>query len=317
MKKYVLFIFVCCFSLSLAAQQEWMQTQFMYNKVAYNPGYAGSFESPTLTLLNRHQWLGIEGAPNTQSISFTQPLLSNHFGLGFNMVRNSAAISRTLSLEISYAYQLPLPRGYLGIGIQASMRHFRQDWGDDRIVTTQPRVYDFAIPDSIQGKLLPNFGFGVYYRAPRWYIGVAAPRLVSNNIDFSQKEGILSREIQHFNIMTGVTFVAGDGVKLTPQVLFKYVFNAPPDVDVNFTAEFQRRLVTGATYRAGGDTRYLGESVDIMAGVQATSNLFFMLSYDMGLTRLRKFNNGSIEATVRWWFNPPEGDVIIDPVKGY
>ena len=42
-----------------------------------------------------------------------------------------------------------------------------------------------------------------------------------------------------------------------------------------------------------------------------------MLSYDMGLTRLRKFNNGSIEATVRWWFNPPEGDVIIDPVKGY
>ena len=43
---------------------------------------------------------------------------------------------------------------------------------------------------------------------------------------------------------------------------------------------------------------------------QKTNNLFFCLSYDIGLTRLQKFNKGSVEATVRWWFNPPEGTVI-------
>lgn len=316
MKKILILPFILFAALRLSGQQEVMQTQFMNNKLAYNPGYAGSFESPTLMVIDRHQWVGVQGAPNTQAISFSQPLLSNHFGLGLNMVRNSVAINRNLSVELSYAYQLPLPRGYLGIGIQASMRQFRQDWTDERIVTSQPRDIDNAIPTGIQGKLVPNFGFGAYYNAPRWYAGVSVPRLVANNIDLSEKEGILSREVQQINAMTGVRFDVAEGVVLTPQMLFRYVFNAPPDLDVNLTADFQRKFTTGLTYRTGGDTKNLGESIDVMAGVQATSNLFLMLSYDIGMTRLRKFNNGSFEATIRWWFNPPEGDVIIDPVKG-
>lgn len=310
-------LFTCCGYLTAFSQQEPMQTQFMYNKLAYNPGYAGSFESPTLTVLNRHQWVGIDGAPNTQVISFCQPLLSNHFGLGFNLTRHAITINRNISAELSYAYQLALPRGYLGIGIQASMRHFRQNWSDERIITSQPRAVDNALPDGIQGKLVPNFGFGIFYTGPKWYAGVSAPRLVANNIDFSQKEGILSREVQQLNFMTGVAFQVAKGVELTPQMLFRYVFNAPPDLDVNVMGTFQKKFNAGITYRAGGDTRNWGESLDVMAGIQATSNLFFMLSYDIGLTRLRRFHNGSFEATARWWFNPPEGDEVINPNRPF
>ncbi|MEZ4894519.1 MAG: type IX secretion system membrane protein PorP/SprF [Saprospiraceae bacterium] len=50
------------FTLTATAQQEQMYTQFMYNKLAYNPGSAGSFVSPTLTAVYRHQWIGLEGA---------------------------------------------------------------------------------------------------------------------------------------------------------------------------------------------------------------------------------------------------------------
>ena len=47
--------------------------------------------------------------------------------------------------------------------------------------------------------------------------------------------------------------------------------------------------------------------------MQMTRNLFFCLSYDVGLTALRKVSNGSVEATARWWFNVKEGEEIVDP----
>jgi type IX secretion system PorP/SprF family membrane protein len=298
------------------AQQEPMQSQFMYNKLAWNPGFAGSFESPTLTLNNRHQWLGIEGAPNLQSISFSQPLLSNHFGLGFNLTRSAVTINRNLTFEVSYAYQIALERGiHLGIGIQASMRHFRQNWADERLIGINPLELDPAVPAGLDAKLVPNFGAGIYVRGLNWYAGLAAPRLVSNNIDLSQAGGILSREVQHFNAMMGYNFFVGNegAVILTPQCLIKYVLHAPLDVDINLTAEFQRKFLTGVTYRVGGDTKNLGESIDVFAGMQVSKKLMFLFSYDIGLTRLAAARNGSIEASVRWYFNPPEGFEVDDP----
>ncbi len=50
--------------------------------------------------------------------------------------------------------------------------------------------------------------------------------------------------------------------------------------------------------------------------MQATEKIFFCLSYDIGLTPLRKYTNGTIEATARYRFNPPAADdaVIINPI---
>jgi type IX secretion system PorP/SprF family membrane protein len=317
-KNYTFFCLMLLLCTQVFAQQEPMQTQFMYNKLAWNPGFAGSFASPTLTLNNRHQWLGIEGAPNLQAISFSQPLLSNHFGLGFNLTRNAVTINRNLTFEVSYAYQIALQRGiHVGIGIQASMRHFRQNWADERLSGINPLELDPAVPAGIGAKLVPNFGTGVYVRGLNWYAGVAAPRLVSNNIDLSQSGGILSREVQHFNGMVGYNFFFGENsdLILTPQCLIKYVLNAPIDADINLTAEFKRKFLSGFTYRVGGDTKNLGESLDVFAGMQINKHLMFMVSYDIGLTRLAAARNGSMEATFRWYINPPEGYEVDDPSR--
>jgi hypothetical protein len=100
---------------------------------------------------------------------------------------------------------------------------------------------------------------------------------------------------------------------IIPQTQFRYVKNAPPDLDINVMLDVRRKFLGGMTYRIGGDKNGLGESIDIMAGAYATKNLMFMLSYDIGLTRLSSFQNGSIEATLRWIINPPEGSDTIDP----
>ena len=68
MKKLFTFLLVAFFASASFAQQQQHNTQFMYNKLGYNPAYAGSQDVPCVTCLYRNQWIGLEGAPQTQII---------------------------------------------------------------------------------------------------------------------------------------------------------------------------------------------------------------------------------------------------------
>ena len=304
--------FALVFSTVASAQQEPLNTQFMFNKMAYNPGYAGSFISPALSAIYRNQWMGIDGAPNTQVLSYSQPWLNERIGLGASLTRNSISINRSITVDLVWCYRIPMRRGHLGIGVMPSVRNIWQNWTDDRLYSPTPAGTDGAIPTEAKSKWIVNFGAGFYYSNAEkgWYAGVALPRFFKQNIDFAENGAILSHEEWHFNAMGGLTFEANEDLKIMPQLLVKFVPHAPIDAELNISMMLREKIYGGLTYRAGGDTNNAGESIDLLAGLQATNNLFFCLSYDIGLTRLQKFNKGSVEATVRWWFNPPEGTVI-------
>ncbi len=317
MKKLYLFISFLAIAFCATAQQEQMYTQFMFNKLVYNPAYAGSFVSPTLTAIYRNQWMGLDGAPTAFALSYTQPLLNNRVGIGGNISRQSIGINTNLTFEVAYSYRIFMKRGTLAIGLQASMRNIRQNWADTRIIPIDQN--DPGIPTDPKSKFVPNFGAGVYYNAytERWYAGVALPRIVSNSIDFSEFGEVLSREVQHINAMGGIKFKPTEELDLTPQVLLRYAVGAPFDAEMNLSALLYSKFYGGLSYRLGGDTNFAGESMDVALGFQAIDKLFFCFSYDIGLTRLRKHHNGSIEATVRWWFNPPDDVVPVKPARPF
>jgi type IX secretion system PorP/SprF family membrane protein len=311
-------IWVLLAALPAHAQQEGMYTQFMFNKLNYNPGYAGSHASQTLTAIYRSQWRGIEGAPQAQVLSYSQPFLNERVGFGVNLSNQTIGINQMTNVDFMYAYQgIKLGYGKLGIGIQFSGRYFTQDWTDPRIVGTQPIGNDPSIPAQATNKLLFNFGAGIYYSSQKeWYVGVGCPRFLPNNIDFADDGGQLSREVFHLNLMGGKTFNLSDDLSLTPQVLARYAKNSPFDVDVNVSALVKRCVYGGLTYRTGGGiTAKAGESIDLLLGVQATRKLFLCVSYDFSLTPLGRNTTGAIEASVRWWFNPKDpGTIIADPI---
>ncbi|MFC0181043.1 type IX secretion system membrane protein PorP/SprF [Pseudarcicella hirudinis] len=56
------------------AQQEALYSQYMFNMMAVNPAYAGSRDVLSMTGLFRQQWVGVEGAPTTQSFTIDMPL---------------------------------------------------------------------------------------------------------------------------------------------------------------------------------------------------------------------------------------------------
>lgn len=309
MKKRYTLAFLLLSAATLHAQQEPMQTQFFFNKLAHNPAYAGSERTPEVTAVYRNQWMGVEGAPNTQTLSYNQPIFNERVGVGANLSRYSMGITRALTLDMVYCYRIHTRKGTAGIGIQAGARHFYQNWSDQRLITDVPRSSDGSIPDGANSKVMANFGAGFYFRGERMYVGVAGQRLYGNNIDFSERGATISREVLHLNAMTGWTFLLDRDWKLIPQVLLKYAPGAPFDADFNSLVVWKDRFFGGATYRLGsGVTARAGESVDVLLGMQATEKLFFCFSYDIGLTPLRQHSNGTVEATLRYRFNPPAPD---------
>lgn len=317
MRKPILLLCLLALAGSTYAQQEQMYTQFMFNKLAYNPAYAGNFVSPTITAIYRNQWMGMDGAPKAMALTYTQPLLNNRVGIGGNISRQSIGINTNLTFEVAYAYRIQLERGVLAVGLQASMRNIRQNWADQRIVAIDQG--DPGIPLDPKSKFVPNFGAGVYYNAynEKWYAGVALPRIVSNSIDFAEFGDVLSREVQHVNAMGGIKLDATDDLEVTPQVLLRYAVGAPFDAEVNISALLRKKFYGGLTYRVGGDVNFAGESVDLALGIQAIDKLFICFSYDIGLTRLRRQHNGSIEAILRWYFNPPDEVTKVGPARPF
>lgn len=303
-KQFLLFSLFFGLTWSAFAQQDEQYTQFMFNKLRYNAAYAGSNGTPSVTAIHRSQWIGLEGAPTAQIVSFDMPLLKNRIGVGGNIVRNVVAVTENITMDGSYAYRLPLGPGVMSLGLQASLRYFRTDFSD--LKATQGISPDSSIPIGIQSKFVPNFGLGFYYHTDAFYLGFSAPRLLKNNIDLADDEGVISREIQHFYLMGGVIIGEGD-FRFLPQLLIKYNPTIPFDADLNASFILLDRVTLGATYRLGGSKeKGFGESIGLLFSAQVNDNLLLGVSYDLTLSDLKDHQDGSIELALRVSFGNRE-----------
>jgi len=290
MKTKIILIFIAVgWSILLFAQQEPHYTHFMMNKLAFNPAYAGSQEVATISLLGRMQWLGMERAPQTQTLYAHSPVFSKRVGLGGGLIRDTYGAISDYRLNLAYAYRFPVLDGNLSLGLQGALHVQQVDWAS----LEANEIGDNAVPVSNSSKFLPNFGTGIYYSSERLYAGLSVPNLLKNNLIYYGSKDVNAKEAQHLYFMTGAVF--GDKIKLKPGVLFKYAPNAPFDFDANISALFSDRFWVGLTYR-------LQDALAAMVGYQTGGPLRLGLSYDYTLSKLSSFNSGSLEAFVEYSF---------------
>ena len=240
MKKVLIFIVSLLTTATIFAQQDHQFTQFMYNKPVLNPGYVGSNDTPCFTLTSRNQWLGLEGAPQTQMLAFNMPVFNKKVGLGLSINRQTIGIVEKYTAESQYSYRIRVGYGTLGLGLSGSVRFLRVNYS--KATAVQSIELDEAIPGDLQSKYVPNFGAGFYYSSYRFYLGFSVPRLIENSIDFSETGETISKEVRHIYGMMGFLLDLGEKVQIQPQVLLKYVKGAPFDADANLNLIFSDRI---------------------------------------------------------------------------
>ena len=272
---------------SVQAQQRMMFTQYMFNGLAINPAYAGSQESLDLTALAREQWVGLDGAPSSQTFSAHAPLRNKKIALGFLLTHDQIGVTSQTGVYGVYAYRIKLREGSLSAGLQVGFDSYRT--GFSRVLTEIEDDQHF-LQDDVQA-LLPNFGTGLYYSTSRFYAGFSAPYLFNNLYPGRAQNS--ARQFRHWFASAGYVLDLNRELKLKPNVLVKAVQGAPVEIDINANLLIREILWVGMSYRSFDALSWLVE-------LQATPKFRIGYAYDMTVSPLKQVNSGSHELMLNY-----------------
>lgn len=294
----------------LKGQQQQMYTQFMYNKLSLNPGFAGNEPYTSFNIMHRSQWIGLAGAPQAQIFSVNLPKIANRLGVGLNLERQSIGITEKITYEMMYAYKFRLGEGTLSMGINVSGRSYVQDYSDPRLYAIQGIQNDPSIPLDRMTNQVFNAGFGMYFNTNVFFAGASVPRIIRSDLDFDTNN-FFTTEVRHLYIMGGGSIAVGKEYRIVPHVMFRLAENSPFTMDVNTMAVYKDKYSAGLTYRTGGGPGDWGESLDIIFSMQVTERWMLSAAYDITLSDIRTADHGSLEICLVYNLVPRKIKTII------
>ena len=280
------------------AQQDAQYTQYMYNTIAVNPAYAGSRGVLSIAALHRSQWVGLDGAPTTQTLNVHTPV-SEKVGLGLSIVNDEIGngTNQDTYFDAVFSYTVPVSEtGKLSFGVKAGGHFLNIDFN-------QLRNFDPSTAPSnqvnIDKKFSPNFGAGIYYHTEKFYAGLSVPNfLQTEHFDGSgNSSSYLAQERMNWYLISGYVFEINPDLKLKPAILFKAVEGAPLQADLSVSALLNKKFSLGLAYRWDA-------ALNALFGIQINEKLMLGLAYDREITELGNtaFNNGSFEIFLRFEF---------------
>jgi type IX secretion system PorP/SprF family membrane protein len=308
MKNFFTTIIFLLLGLSLWAQQEPHYTHFMYNQQLYNPAFVGSRNTPSFTALHRSQWIGFEGAPYSEVLSFQSPIMRERAGIGGTLSRYAIGVSYSWFASAAYSYNLKLtPYLNLRLGLQATLEYLGINFADPKVVTVSQ--YDPSFHENeFQDNYVGNVGVGAYLTYKDiFYFGVSAPQLYPNDIGLNDIANITAKIAPHRYANLGAVIPAGEQLEVMPNFILKYVDGAPIDFDLNLSLRYIQKLTVGVTARAGGDKTV--ESMDGLVFFQIHPQFGAGLGYDYSLSKIKKYQSGTVELLLRYDLKNEKGDL--------
>lgn len=273
----------------VAAQQDPQYTQYMYNTLSVNSAYAGSLGHLAITGIYRTQWVGLEGAPSTQSFTLDTPIAKN-IGLGLSVVSEEIGPSEEQYIDANFSYTIQSGETHkLSFGIKGGGRVINIDW-----TKGSHKDPDVQFRENITNKFLPVVGAGLYWHGERDYIGIAIPNfLTRERYNYDDIADDLVNERMHVYLIGGIVFDLSAHTKFKPAAMVKYVAGAPLVADFSANFMFNNAFTLGASYRTG-------DSVSAMASIQITPQFLVGYAYDYTTTELQTYNSGTHEIMLRF-----------------
>ena len=327
-------IAVCYFLLTLVplkAQQDPMFTKYIFNPLSYNPAYAGTTGYLDLSVLHRHQWWGIKGAPMTQNLTLHNFLPKQALGLGLNTSMDQIAVYRQFNFYGSFSYRIAIgkryhrhrkslqPNTFLYMGMQGGVTNFNADWSKLDYSNYSDPAFNNQQPLNLW---MPNFGAGFYLQAPKWFVGFSAPMLIEHNFrkleSFEPLTIPVAQSYRHFYLTGGLIIpIKKDDIVLRPILLVKNVglfsarnsvkdrVNAPTELDIDISLVYKKKFWFGVAFRTALDVKFSSyDSVDFWFSVRMKNRLRIGLAYDFTLTKLRGPAQGSYELMLGYDLTP-------------
>ena len=298
MKKKILYLALLICGINGFSQQDAQYTQYMYNTTNINPAYAGSRGVVSIFGLHRTQWVGLDGAPVTNTFSINAPTGNSKVGFGVSFVndRIGPTVENAISGDLSYTIQAS-DTYKLSFGVKASIDLFNLD-----VNKLSSEDSNDALLQDFNNKLTPNIGAGLYLHSNKAYLGLSAPNFFNTN-RYNDNDVAVYNERMNLYLIGGYVFDMSPSVKFKPAFLVKRVEGSPLQLDLSGNFLFNDKFMLGAAWRWSA-------AVSAMAGFQVSEGLYIGYGYDFETTKLARFNSGSHEIFLRFELFKPEKRIV-------
>lgn len=279
------------FSIStIFGQQDPQYTQYMYNQNILNPAYAGSKGVLSIGMLGRTQWVGVNGAPETLTLSLHSPI-SNSIGLGLSVIHDEIGPAKEDNVYADFSYTIQTSdEGNLAFGLKAGFTFL------DVRITEGLTSGDILLNEPVNLST-PNFGAGIYYYTQKFYAGLSIPNfLETRHLDSKNGKVTTASERMHYFLTTGYVFDISENVKLKPSAMVKAAIGAPVSIDLSANALINDKFELGLSYR-------FDDSISGIIGFNVTDDLRIGYAYDYTTSNFGDFNSGSHEVMLLFDFN--------------
>ncbi len=283
------------FSTIATAQNEGQYTHFMYNRLSYNPAYAGSSGAISFTLLYNNQWMGltlqapIEGlnpgtTPTNYLFSFDLPVSFLHGGIGLLFNSQSIGYHNNTTINLDYAFRIYWGPGNLSAAVEANLYNFTFNTENLRgaeDLTGIPGSGGGGTTDpSISGQEISEFmvdvSTGLYYQVPGvWYASLSVKNLLG-----SKSEALGYQNARTLYLMGGYeyAFPYNPSFKLKPSVLVKAADFSVMQGEAALILDYENAFWGGMGYR-------IRDAFTFLAGVN-WNWLRVGIAYDLTTSKL-------------------------------
>ena len=279
------------------AQQDAQYTQYVYNTISVNPAYAGSRDALSGAVLYRNQWVGVGGAPVTQTFNIHSPLgRKNKIGLGLSVVNDKIGPASETFFDVDFSYTIHTRYGgQLAFGLKAGGNLLDVNFNELNQYTNT----DILLSTNVEQNFSPNIGLGFYFHKEKYYIGFSVPKLIeTEHFDINNNNtanSFLARDRVNYYLVGGYVFDLNYYIQFKPATLIKLVSGAPIQVDLSANFLINEKFEAGIAYRWSA-------AFSALVGFQVSKKLYLGLAYDRETTELgnTEFSGGSYEFLLRY-----------------
>jgi len=289
MKKFIFFICLSVCAANLIAQQTPLYSLFAYNKFVINPAYAGVDDYFQAYANSRYQFVGIENAPVTTSLSLYGPHNNLPMGLGGLVYNDSQGALSKFAVYGAYSYSINITRTLeLSFGLLGG---FMQHTVDLTKVTFLQNEYNFD--EQVYNSIKPDATFALYVHDKDLYAGISFEQLFGNKIQVVHDSLFIKNETQnklnsHISVLGGYTYSLSNEVTVEPHAIVRKTARTPMQIEAGAHISYNSIAWLGFHVRTGGAC--------VMYMAYNYRNIVqFGYSYDLTYSALRKDTFGSHE----------------------
>ncbi len=287
--KLLLFIATSIYCIRSYSQQDVTFTLYNYNMNIINPAYAGIGARIEFTSNFRSQWVGVDGAPQTQSFSLSAPI-KEKIGIGASITNSSVFVLEETDIFVDFSYELRLNETLeLFLGLKAGGALVNIDLanlGSDNDPLFAENVSVFN----------PNVGVGAYLKGERFYISISAPALLKSK-RYEKESGIVTQatDKMQFFMGAGYRFPLNKDITFTPSFLTRVLSDVPFSMDISGMFSLYDLVAVGSSYR-------LKESLSTLVFFNIADWIQLGYAYDTSITAIRNYSRGNHEVILKFYY---------------